>query len=111
MSCVAVVVEILGLEHASQRVAQGTQSWQVTPRQLAREAAMAGSAEGAGQPGEVDQSVWRVLEQVVAVDQQHGQLDVGRRLGGVREPVLRESTRFNLHHRPLAAIPRQLLDT
>ena len=96
MSCATASREFLGLEHPSQRVAQGLQSREVASGQLGREAAVSGSGEGAGQPAQVVQSLGRVLEQIQAVDQQQGELDVGGRLRGISEPVLREAARFNL---------------
>ena len=71
-----------GLEDGAQRVAQPPEAGQVARRQLAGQVAVADAREHLGQPAEVDEPVGRVLEQVVAVDEQQGELDVGRGAAG-----------------------------
>ena len=62
---------------------------------------------------QVGQAVGWVLEQVVAVDEQQRELDVGRPLAGFGEPVAGEAGRsWSVGHGPTSkvTIQRQLLD-
>ena len=79
--------------------------------QLAGQVAVPDAGEDVGQPVEVDEAVGRVLEEVVAVDQEQRELDVGRGLTGSTSRVARGSGGFVRCISSLAVtIVRQLLD-
>jgi hypothetical protein len=78
------------LKHCSQRVAKLTQSSQIPGSQGLGDVLMPDVRNHGAEPGEVGESIRRVLELVEGVDQEHDQVEIGGRLAvALLKPVAR----------------------